>query len=187
MDEATVELSDEQLLVTRPNRRITRLEKYASANKSGRTLQVLYRDDKLRKINGPVCLYENTWWAVKTSKRTGKVILQEPIPYAHNYDIPEPKDAEEELGALDLGAIGDALPTPTDNTAFPSFDEEDNADKESVHADPETDREDDPTDQQICNSPIDGGKNLFPYDIQTGQIADPLTAPPRYLGYTTLP
>jgi hypothetical protein len=164
-----------------------RLEKHTTMNKVGRTLQVFYKDDNLQRIDGPVCLHNNTWWGVKASKITERAILLEPLPHVHDYDTPEPEDPAEEPAILDLGTIRDALPTPVDNTMFLSFDEEDNADKESVHTDPETDKEDDPTNQQIHNSPIGGGINLFPYDIRTSQSADPLTAPPRYLGYATIP
>jgi hypothetical protein len=142
-----------------------RLEKYATTNKAGRTLQVFYKDDNLRKIDKLVCLHNDTWWAVKTSKKFGRAVLLEPRPHVHDYNILEPESPKDEPTILDLGTIGDALPTPVDNTMFPSFDEEDNVDKELVHTDPETDKEDDPTNQQIRNSPIGGGINLFPYDI----------------------
>jgi hypothetical protein len=192
------------LLATRPNRRVARLEKYTTANKIGRVLQVLYRDDNLQKINGPVCIHNDTWWVVRVAKTTERDIFIEPLPHVHEYNLPEPENPEnkpatpegpkdeptvlepEESAILDLGAIRDVLPTPTDETTFPLFDIEYHADEESVHMDPGTDKEDDPTDQQICNSPISGGTNLLPYNIRTGQLANPLTTPPRYLGYTTL-
>jgi hypothetical protein len=104
------------LLATRPNWRVARLEKYATKNKSGRTIQVLYKDDNLRKIDGPICLHNDTWWAVKTSKKTGKAILLEPLPHVHDYDISEPEGPEDETAILDLGTIGDALPTPIEKT-----------------------------------------------------------------------
>ena len=89
-------LTDKKLLVTRPNYCVIHLEVYSSLNKKGKPYQVCCDQDNLNPAKArPVCLYQNKWHALLTSKK-GTSGLGDPLPNVHWYDIDSPITALSE-------------------------------------------------------------------------------------------
>ena len=105
---------DEELLVTRPNYRVICLEVYISLNKKGKPYQVCCDQDNLNPAKArPVCLYQNKWHALLTSRK-GISGLGDPLPNIHQYDINSP-----------ITALSEALEEePLPQTSKPSKDKE---------------------------------------------------------------
>src|SRR5712671_1534543 len=60
------DLTNKELIQTRPNRRVVRIETYNSYNKKGKPFQVLCKDETLNhKGATPVTIYEGVWWYLK--------------------------------------------------------------------------------------------------------------------------
>jgi hypothetical protein len=89
-------LSDQEILITRPNYRIVRCETYVASNKAGKPYLIFCEGDELSYSRSrSVCLYQGLWNALRISKK-GKTALEEPLPSIHNYDINLPAAALEE-------------------------------------------------------------------------------------------
>ena len=89
-------LIDKELLVTRPNYHVIHLEVYSSLNKRGKPYQVCCDQDNLNPARArPVCLYQNKWHALLTSKR-GNSGLGDPLLDIHQYNIDSPITALSE-------------------------------------------------------------------------------------------
>src|SRR5712672_2171948 len=60
------DLTNEELIQTRPNRRVLRIKAYNSNNKKGKPFQVLCKDESLSyKGAAPVTIYNGVWWFLK--------------------------------------------------------------------------------------------------------------------------
>ena len=83
-------LSDDDLLISRPNYRVIVLEKYCTVNKRGKPYQVYCLDDKL-SIPGskPICLYQNKWHSLLVSQKGTSAVGPEVLE-VHKYDINTP-------------------------------------------------------------------------------------------------
>ena len=87
-----IELSEEECLVTRPNARVVKVEKYVSHNVTGRAYQVYCKDKTLNpKITKGgaiiVTLYNDFWHQVLPSKK--KFWLGLVFPGVHDFDLYE--------------------------------------------------------------------------------------------------
>ena len=85
-----IELSEEECLVTRPNARVIKVEKYISGNVTGRAYQVYCKDDTLNpKITKGgaiiITLYNNFWHQVIPSKK--KFWLGLVFSGVHDFDL----------------------------------------------------------------------------------------------------
>jgi hypothetical protein len=100
-----IELMDSELLVTRPNYRVICLETYITDNKKGKPYQVFCESDDLSLRNHkPVCLYENKWHTLLTSKKKKRSVVGHYLPEIHNYDTNPPTRAL-------IQALTEPLPT----------------------------------------------------------------------------
>jgi hypothetical protein len=117
-------LSDQEILVTRPNYRIVRHETYVASNKAGKPYLIFCEGDELSYSRSrPVCLYQGLWHALRISKK-GKTALGEPLPSIHNYDINPPAAALEEAlvetepqASTEIPTQEKTLPTSPTNTS----------------------------------------------------------------------
>jgi hypothetical protein len=63
-------LIDNELLVTKPNYRVVHLKIYIADNKKGKPYQFFCKKDNLSiKNSKPICLYNNKWHMLLTSKK----------------------------------------------------------------------------------------------------------------------
>ena len=98
-------LSDDDLLVSRPNYRVIVLEKYCAVNKRGKPYQVYCLDDKLSTPGSkPICLYQNKWHGLLVSQKGTSAVGPE-VPEVHKYDINTPISTLSE-------ALGEEPPPP---------------------------------------------------------------------------
>ena len=106
-------LSDNDLLITRPNYRVIRLEKYSAVNKRGKPYQVYCLDDKL-SIPGskPICLYQNKWHGLLVSQKGTSAVGPE-VPEVHKYDINTPISTLNEALREELSRSSPARPLPS--------------------------------------------------------------------------
>src|SRR3979490_844054 len=82
------DLTNEELIQTRPNRRVIRVETYNSYNKKGKPFQVLFKDETLsHKGATPVTIYEGVWWYLKKGSSKTEFALSEPVPSLHDFDL----------------------------------------------------------------------------------------------------
>src|SRR5712671_5041750 len=82
------DLTNEELIQTRPNRRVLRIETYNSNNKKGKPFQVLCKDELLNyKGAVPVTIYNGVWWTLKKGSSKIEFALAEPVPSLHNFDL----------------------------------------------------------------------------------------------------
>jgi hypothetical protein len=117
-------LSDQEILVTRPNYRIVRHETYVASNKAGKPYLIFCEGDELSYSRSrPVCLYQGLWHTLRISKK-GKTALGEPLPSIHNYDINPPAAALEEAlvetepqASTEIPTRERTLPTSPTNTS----------------------------------------------------------------------
>ena len=111
-------LTDEELLVTRPNYRVIRLEVYSSLNKKGKPYQVCCDQDNLNPTKAqPVCLYQNRWHTLLTSRK-GISGLGDPLSDFHRYDIDSPITALSEV--LEEEPLPRTLKPPKDDEEQPT-------------------------------------------------------------------
>ena len=89
-----IELTDNELLITRPNYRVIRLETYITDNKKGKPYQAFCESDDLSlKNHKPVCLHKDKWHALLTSKKKKRSVVGQYLPEVHNYDTNPPTKA----------------------------------------------------------------------------------------------
>jgi hypothetical protein len=82
------DLTNEELIQTRPNRRVVRIETYNSYNKKGKPFQVLCKDESLNhKGATPVTIYKGVWWYLKKGSNKTEFALSKPVPSLHDFDL----------------------------------------------------------------------------------------------------
>ena len=93
--ESVADLTPEELLMNRPNSRITRVEVYNTLNKIGKPFQVFCKKDDLNPSKGiPVTLHNGVWHKLTRGTCKDTLTLGEPAPSVHDFDITiEPIDA----------------------------------------------------------------------------------------------
>jgi hypothetical protein len=95
-------ISDEALLITKPNSRINRVGTHHPKNKTGKPFLVFCDSDE-QLINHkatPVFLYHGIWHSIRL--KNGQAILGIPLPSVHQYDKDETASEEALLRAIDL-------------------------------------------------------------------------------------
>src|SRR3979490_2730716 len=81
-------LTNKELIRTRPNRRVVRIETYNSFNKKGKPFQVLCKDETLsHKGATPVTIHEGVWWYLKKGSSKTEFALSKPVPSLHDFDL----------------------------------------------------------------------------------------------------
>src|SRR6266576_254957 len=82
------ELSAEELLISKPNSRILKVEAYVSGNKLGKPFLTFAVTDEL-KLNKsiPVVLRNGVWHNLIIKDKKG--YAHQPYPSVHDYDLPE--------------------------------------------------------------------------------------------------
>jgi hypothetical protein len=95
-------ISDEALLIIKPNSRINKVGTSHPKNKTGKPFLVFCDSDK-RLINHkatPVFLYHGIWHSIRL--KDGQAIVGIPLPSVHQYDEDETASEEALLRAIDL-------------------------------------------------------------------------------------
>jgi hypothetical protein len=89
-------LSDEDLLITRNNSRVRRLEAYKDDNTTEKLFLIYYDSKKLRFKNAiPVTYRYNIWFRV--GERDGRPILGEPLIKIRDFDLPDERYDQESV------------------------------------------------------------------------------------------
>src|SRR6266576_1431359 len=82
------ELSTEELLISKPNLRILKVEAYVSVNKLGRPFLTFAVTDELKLDKSiPVVLKNKVWHNLIIKDKRG--YAHQPYPSVHDYDLPE--------------------------------------------------------------------------------------------------
>jgi hypothetical protein len=82
------DLTNEELIQTRPNRRVVQIETYNSYNKKGKPFQVLCKDKSLNhKGATPVMIYKGVWWYLKKGSSKTEFALSKPVPSLHDFNL----------------------------------------------------------------------------------------------------
>src|SRR6266576_5037559 len=82
------ELSAEELLISKPNSRILKVEAYISGNKLGRPFLTFAVTDELKLDKSiPVILRNRVWHNLIIKDKRG--YTHQPYPSVHDYDLPE--------------------------------------------------------------------------------------------------
>ncbi len=83
-----LELSSEELLISKPNSRILKVEAYVSGNKLGKPFLTFAVTDELKLDKSiPVVLKNGIWHNLIIKDKRG--YAHQPYPSVHNYDLPE--------------------------------------------------------------------------------------------------
>ena len=147
--ESVADLTPEELLVTRSNSRITRVEIYNTLNKIEKLFQVFCKKDDLNPSKGiPVTLHNGVWHKLTRGSHKETLTLGEPVSSVHDFDITiEPTDTTP----------ADEDPTPIERkqpNEDPKEDDRGSTDESIEDDSTEIDEEGNPVDIQIRNSPI---------------------------------
>ena len=82
------ELSTEELLISKPNSRILKVEAYVSGNKLGKPFLTFAVTNKLKLDKSiPVVLINDIWHNLIIKDK--KAYAHQPYPSVHDYDLPE--------------------------------------------------------------------------------------------------
>ena len=145
--ELVADLTPEELLATRPNSRITRVEVYNRLNKIGKPFQVFCNKDDLNPNKGiPVTLHNGVWHKLTRGSRKETLALGEPALSIHNFDVTiESTDA----------TLVDEDPTSSEQDQPSEEPKEDNRGSTDKSTEEDsTEIEGNPVNVQIRNSPI---------------------------------
>ena len=133
------DLTNQELIETRPNSRVLRLETYNVQNKKGKPFQVFCNNNEYKlKGSKPVTLYKGVWHLLAQGSTKDDFSLHEACPAVHNFDISIEQADQEGEAAPSLPSIKET-PLPKERE-----DETQSSDDEPK----------DPTDEQIRNSPL---------------------------------
>jgi hypothetical protein len=84
-----VDLTDDELLVTKPNSKVSVLPVNDPNNVKGRLFQIYTHTDENQQLKLiPVTLYRNAWYQLRRGSTNETFTLDGKVRIVHNYDIP---------------------------------------------------------------------------------------------------